>query len=75
MTADPRFLLANQTHREALAGLSYGILQRKGLIVLTGDAGTGKTTLISRLMECLPRYKTLCSLISHSTLEADDFLN
>ena len=43
MTPDPRFLYLTNQHRESLAGLSYAVLARKGFVVLTGDAGTGKT--------------------------------
>lgn len=43
---DPRFLVETETHREALASLAYGIQERKGFIVLTGDAGTGKTLMV-----------------------------
>ena len=40
-------------HREALAGLTYAILAREGFVVLTGNAGTGKTTLLTRILEHL----------------------
>lgn len=40
MTPDPAFLFLTTAHREALAGLTYSILSRKGFVVLTGDAGT-----------------------------------
>ena len=46
LTPDPRFLLLTDSHREALGNLEYGISARKGITVLTGEAGTGKTTLI-----------------------------
>src|SRR3954470_3947909 len=50
LTPNPRYLLLTPSHREALANLDYGIASRKGLIVVTGDAGTGKTTLLRRVM-------------------------
>src|SRR5215203_4420113 len=50
LTPNPRYLLLTPSHREALANLDYGIASRKGLIVLTGDAGTGKTTLLRRVI-------------------------
>jgi general secretion pathway protein A len=50
LTANPRYLLLTPSHREALANLDYGIASRKGLIVLTGEAGTGKTTLLRRVI-------------------------
>jgi general secretion pathway protein A len=46
LTPNPRYLLLTSKHREALGNLEYGIAARKGVTVLTGDAGTGKTTLI-----------------------------
>ncbi|MDI6606374.1 MAG: AAA family ATPase [Candidatus Omnitrophota bacterium] len=45
VTADPAFFFASRIHREALSHLIYGASQRKGIIVLTGEIGTGKTTL------------------------------
>ena len=50
VTPDPRFSYTNSLYREAFANLRYGIEARKGFIVITGEAGTGKTTLLRRLM-------------------------
>ena len=50
VTPDPRFSYSNSLYREAFATLRYGIESRKGFIVITGEAGTGKTTLLRRLM-------------------------
>jgi len=50
ITPDPSFLYLSASHREGLAQLSYGIDARKGFIVLTGEVGTGKTTLIKALL-------------------------
>jgi general secretion pathway protein A len=50
VTPDPRFSYTNTHYREAFANLRYGIETRKGFIVITGEAGTGKTTLLRRLM-------------------------
>lgn len=52
-TPDPRFLVGTETHREALASLLYGIQERKGFVVLTGEVGTGKTLMIRSLLERL----------------------
>jgi type II secretory pathway predicted ATPase ExeA/nucleoid-associated protein YgaU len=51
VTPDPKFLYLNARYREAIASLHYGITQRKGFITLIGEAGTGKTTLLKRLLE------------------------
>lgn len=45
VTSDPSFFFLSQKHKEALAHLYYGVTQRKGIIVITGEIGTGKTTL------------------------------
>lgn len=50
VTPDPRFLFLSESHKEALANLLYGIQERKGFILLTGEVGTGKTTLIHTLL-------------------------
>src|SRR5437016_11867609 len=52
-TPDPKFLFQSPRHREALAQLIYGVRERKGFIVLTGEIGTGKTTLLRTLLERL----------------------
>jgi type II secretory pathway predicted ATPase ExeA/phage tail protein X len=53
VTSDPKFLYLNARYREALASLHYGISQRKGFITLIGEAGTGKTTLLKKLLDDL----------------------
>lgn len=53
LSPDPRFLFLAQSHREALAHLLYGIEQGEGFIVITGEVGTGKTTLCRTLLQRL----------------------
>ena len=53
VTPDPFFLYLSASHREALAQLSYGVNARKGFVVLTGEVGTGKTTLVHSLLHDL----------------------
>jgi type II secretory pathway predicted ATPase ExeA len=53
LNTDPRFLWLGQDHKEALATLRYGVLENKGLLLLTGEIGTGKTTLVSALVDQL----------------------
>lgn len=55
ITPDPRFFYANDGYEEAYANLLYGLRERKGFIVLTGEVGTGKTTLLRRLMDELDK--------------------
>ena len=52
-TPDPKFLYLTPGHREALAQLVYGVEEQKGFLVLTGEVGTGKTTLIQTLLQKL----------------------
>jgi general secretion pathway protein A len=74
MTPDPGVLFLTAQHREALAGLTYAILGRKGFVVLTGDAGTGKTTLLTRVLQHLPAQRIRSSVILNSTLSPAEFL-
>ena len=62
ITPDPGFLYLSSSHREGLAQLSYGVKARKGFVVLTGEVGTGKTTLIQALLKELDS-STLTALI------------
>ncbi|VVC76438.1 hypothetical protein AQUSIP_17510 [Aquicella siphonis] len=50
-TADPDFFFSSKTHSEAVANLIYGIEQRKGILVVTGEIGTGKTTLCRKIFK------------------------
>lgn len=53
ITPDPAFMYASQQHKEALATLIYGVKEKKGLMVLTGEVGTGKTLLVRCLLQML----------------------
>jgi len=55
MTPDPAFLVLGETHREGLATLLYAVRSRKGFVLLTGEVGTGKTTLLHALLAQLDR--------------------
>jgi general secretion pathway protein A len=74
MTPDPAFLFQTEQHREALAGLSYAILDRKGFLVLSGTAGTGKTTLLAWVLQKLPCDRVQSSVILNPTLTPSEFL-
>src|SRR5215472_277588 len=74
LTPDPAFLYLPAKHREALAGLTYSVLERKGFVVLTGDAGTGKTTLINTVLNRLPADRVESSIILNPTLTPAEFL-
>ena len=74
LTPDPSFLYLPPKHREALAGLTYAILERKGFVVLSGDAGTGKTTLINSVLSRLPADRVESSILVNPTLSPTEFL-
>jgi type II secretory pathway predicted ATPase ExeA len=68
---DPRFLYLSPQTQKALDELTYGIQNRKGLILLTGEVGTGKTTLINYLLDWLHQRKMPTAFIFNSHLSAD----
>lgn len=72
-TPDPSFLYLAPAHREALAQLLYGVHERKGFIVLTGEVGTGKTTLLQTLVQRLDGDAAVAFLFN-STLPFDGVL-
>ena len=72
-TPDPKFLYPTPGHREALAQLLYGVQEGKGFIVLTGEVGTGKTTLLHTLMERIGST-TPIAFIFDSTMPFDGLL-
>jgi type II secretory pathway predicted ATPase ExeA/Flp pilus assembly protein TadD len=74
ISTDTRFLWMGEKHKEALAMLKYGVLARKGFLLLTGDVGTGKTTLVNALLESLDD-NTLVANITDPLLEPIDFFN
>ena len=74
MTPDPAFLYLTRQHREALAGLTYAILDRKGFLVLSGTAGSGKTTLLHWVLEKLPKSRLQTSVIFNPTVTREEFL-
>jgi len=53
LSPDPRFFYASKGHSRAMAYLEYGIHQEEGFIVITGDVGAGKTTLVRNLFQSL----------------------
>jgi general secretion pathway protein A len=68
---DPRYLFMTTQIQEALAGLTYGIQNRKGFILLTGEVGTGKTTLMNRLLDWLHGQRVATAYIFNSRLEVN----
>jgi len=74
ISTDPKFLWLGEKHEEALATLKYGVLDNKGFLLLTGDVGTGKTTLINTLLRTLEK-NTLVASIRDPALVPIDFYN
>ncbi|HWF40164.1 MAG TPA: AAA family ATPase [Candidatus Acidoferrales bacterium] len=72
---DPGYLYLNQRTRHVLEEMSGAIQARKGLVVLTGDAGTGKTTIINRLKEWLNKQHTPTAFIFNPHLEVNELFN
>jgi general secretion pathway protein A len=70
---DPRYLFLTQHAREALACLSYGIQTRKGFILLSGEVGTGKTTLLNKLLEWLRSQRVSTAFIFNPRLNVLEF--
>lgn len=73
LTPSTRFLYMGEGHREALALLTYGVVDRKGFILLTGEVGTGKTTMIQAFLSNLGK-NTHYVLLSNPLLSVKDFL-
>lgn len=74
LTPDPRFLYLTPRHREALSTLHYGLLAGKTLTVLTGEAGTGKTTLLRAALESEPCRKVRCIYMNNPALTRAEFI-
>jgi len=72
---DPRFLFMTKPAQEALVCLSYGIHTRRGFILLTGEVGTGKTTLLNRLMVQLQQHQVRTSFVFNPRLDVDEFFH
>jgi general secretion pathway protein A len=72
---DPRFLFLTRHTEEALACLTYGIQSRKGFVLLTGEVGTGKTTLINKLLEWLRLQQVSTAFVFNSRMNVTQFLD
>ncbi len=74
LTPNPRYLFFTAKHREALSHLQYGITGRKGMTVLVGEAGTGKTTLVHAALEEQRRSNASTVFMSNPVLTRAEFL-
>ena len=73
LSPDPAFLYRSTQHEEALANLIYGVQGRKGFIVLTGEVGTGKTTMLECLRDFLESQYVEFAFIFNSRINPDQF--
>jgi len=74
ISSDPDFMWLGEKHKEALATLKYGVLDNKGFLLLTGDVGTGKTTLINSLIQSLSD-DIICTSVTDPSLSKLEFFN
>lgn len=74
LNPDPSFLFESKGHRRAHAFLQYGVYQSEGFIVVTGEVGAGKTTLVRALLRELDPEKVIAAQLVSTQLEADDLL-
>ena len=73
MTPDPDCYFKSESHKEAHAGIQYGIAQRRGFMTLVGEVGTGKTTLINSILRSLDP-STVAILVRHTTVDREELL-
>jgi general secretion pathway protein A len=74
LTANPKYLFLTSRQREALSNLQYGLLAAKSLTLLTGEAGTGKTTLIQSALDSDRCRHVRCVYVNNPVLTASDFV-
>ncbi|MGC1904112.1 MAG: AAA family ATPase [Candidatus Acidiferrum sp.] len=72
---DPRYLFVTKGVEEALSGLMYGVQNRKGFITLTGEVGTGKTTLVNRLLDWLHQRRTRTAFLFNSRMNSNQLFD
>ncbi|MBT2186936.1 XrtA/PEP-CTERM system-associated ATPase [Sphingobium nicotianae] len=74
LTPDPQFYFESATHRKAMSYLGYGLAQGEGFIVITGDIGAGKTTLVGHLMATIDPQRLTAVKVVSTQVEGDDML-
>lgn len=75
LTPDPQFYFESATHRKALSYLGYGLAQGEGFIVITGEVGAGKSTLVSHLMQSVDKSRLTATTIVTSQLDGLDMVH
>ena len=74
LNPDPAFYFGSRGHKRAFAYLQYGLYQSEGFIVITGEIGAGKTTIVRNLFEHLDRDRLVAAQLVSTQLDADDML-
>jgi general secretion pathway protein A len=74
LNPDPSFFFGSRGHKRAFAYLEYGLYQSEGFIIITGDIGAGKTTIVRSLLEQLDGAKVVAAQLVSTQLEADEML-
>lgn len=74
LTPDHRYFFASSVHRRALGYLTFGLSQGEGFVVITGEVGAGKTTLVAHLLSSLDRHRFVTSTVVSTQLGGDDML-
>ena len=75
LTPDPAFYFESLTHRKALSYLGYGLAQGEGFIVITGEVGAGKSTLVAHLMATIDRQRLTAAQIVTSKLDGEELVH
>ena len=75
LTPDPEFYFESATHRKALSYLGYGLAQGEGFIVITGEVGAGKSTLVAHLMATIDRARLTAGQIVTSALDGSEMVH
>ncbi len=75
LNPDPTFYFGSKQHRRAMAYLEYGMHQNEGFIVVTGEVGAGKTTIVRNLLDSLDSNQVVAAHLVSTQLDADDILS
>jgi len=75
LAPDPTFYFESSGHAQAMAHLSYGLSRREGFIVITGEVGAGKTTLVKHLLASIDRERIIAAHVVTTSLSGHDLLN
>jgi general secretion pathway protein A len=74
LTPNPRYLYLTPMHREALAAVQYGITARRGIVIVVGEAGTGKTTIVRAALRALKGQKVRHTYLNNPALTRAEFM-